>query len=121
MNLRKSNSGFTLIELTIVVTSIAILATIAIPKFANAMQKSQEGSVKGNLGSLRSAIAIYYAENEGLYPADMTALAANAKYIAAIPYAKGVYIHTATAMVTTQTSPNDAGGWSYNGTAGDAK
>src|SRR5436190_656992 len=66
--------GFTLIELMIVVAIIGILAAVAIPKFANLIRKSQEGSTKGNLGSLRSAISIYYGDMEGQYPGDLNSL-----------------------------------------------
>ncbi|MBN1384203.1 MAG: type II secretion system protein [Elusimicrobia bacterium] len=62
------NSGFTLIELMVVVTIIGILAAISVPKMADLIYKSKEGATKGALGTLRSAITIYYAELEGLYP-----------------------------------------------------
>lgn len=60
--------GFTLIELMIVVAIIGILAAIAIPKFADLIKKSKEGATKGSLGALRSALTIYYGEQEGTYP-----------------------------------------------------
>lgn len=60
--------GFTLIELMLVVAIIGLLAAIAIPKFANLVIKAKEATVKAKLGSLRSAISIYYANNEGVYP-----------------------------------------------------
>lgn len=60
--------GFTLIELMLVVAIVALLAAIAIPKFANLIDKAKEAGMKGNLGVLRSALTIYYADNEGLYP-----------------------------------------------------
>lgn len=66
--MKKAKRGFTLIELTIVVAINGILATIAIPKFADLIRKSKEGATKGNLGALRLATTIYYAANEGLYP-----------------------------------------------------
>jgi prepilin-type N-terminal cleavage/methylation domain-containing protein len=64
--------GFTLIELMIVVAIIGVLAAIAIPKFASLIAKSQEGAAKGALGSIRSAVSIYYGDMEGKYPADIT-------------------------------------------------
>ena len=64
----KTKKGFTLIELMIVVAIIGILAAIAIPKFADLIKKSKEGATKGSLGALRSALTIYYGEQEGYYP-----------------------------------------------------
>jgi len=68
----KTKKGFTLIELMIVVAIIGILAAIAIPKFADLIKKSKEGATKGSLGALRSALTIYYGEQEGMYPYPMT-------------------------------------------------
>src|SRR5580704_14267389 len=87
--------GFTLIELMIVVAIIGILAAIAIPKFADLIRKSQEGSTKGNLGSIRSAMSIYYGDMEGQYPADMASLTVAGKYLAAIPNAAAPNYHPA--------------------------
>src|SRR5437870_2701858 len=67
---RSGERGFTLIELMIVVAIIGILAAIAIPKFADLIRKSNEGSTKGNLGALKGALAVYYGQNEGSYPND---------------------------------------------------
>lgn len=64
----KTKKGFTLIELMIVVAIIGILAAIAIPKFADLIRKSKEGATKGSMGAMRSALTIYYGEQEGIYP-----------------------------------------------------
>lgn len=64
----RKHLGFTLIELMITVTIIGILASIAIPKFSDMVRKSKEGALKGQLGGIRSALAIYYADVEGSYP-----------------------------------------------------
>ncbi|HAT72555.1 MAG TPA: hypothetical protein DCS63_07045 [Elusimicrobia bacterium] len=81
--------GFTLIELMIVVAIIGILAAIAIPKFADLINKSKEGATKGALSSVRSALQVYYGDNEGWFPTDsLGILTANAKYINEIPVAK---------------------------------
>ena len=113
-------SGFTLIELMIVVAIIGILAAIAIPKFASLLRKSGEGASKGNLGAIRSALSIYYGDMEGNYPADLPTLTVNGKFLAAIPQAKTPSFHTDSSVVVAQTTSNDAGGWSYNNTAGNA-
>ena len=61
-------NGFTLIELMLVVAIIGLLAAIALPKFANLVIKAREATAKGQMGAIRSALSIYYADNEGLYP-----------------------------------------------------
>jgi len=60
--------GFTLIELMIVVAIIGLLAAIAIPKFADMVRRGKESAARGQLGAVRSAISIYYADNEGMFP-----------------------------------------------------
>lgn len=69
----KPARGFTLIELMIVVTVIGILATMAMVKFVDLITRTREASTKGSLGTLRSAVSIYYAEMEGLYPGNNSA------------------------------------------------
>ena len=64
----KKQKGFTLVELMIVVAIIGILAAVAIPKFAQMLEKSREGATKGNLGAIRSAVSNYYADSQGWYP-----------------------------------------------------
>jgi prepilin-type N-terminal cleavage/methylation domain-containing protein len=51
----KSNRGFTLIELLIVVVIVGILASIAIPKFANTKEKAYLASMKSDLRNLATA------------------------------------------------------------------
>jgi prepilin-type N-terminal cleavage/methylation domain-containing protein len=70
--MKKTQKGFTLIELMIVVAIIGILAAIAIPKFAQMMEKSREGATKGNVGALKSAISIYMGDWQGVTPNDLT-------------------------------------------------
>lgn len=111
--MKKKEGGFTLIELMIVVAIIGILAAIAIPKFADLINKSKEGATKGSLSSVRSAIQVYYGDNEGWYPTDsLSCLTANAKYLNEIPLAKlpGTG-HSDSNAVDDEIS--DHGGWGY--------
>ncbi len=72
--IRLKQKGFTLIELMIVVAIIGILAAIAIPRFAQMLEKSREGSTKGNLGSIKSAASIYYGDTQGTWPSTLESM-----------------------------------------------
>lgn len=122
----KNSVGFTLIELMIVVAIIGILAAIAIPKFAEMIRKSQEGSSKGNLGSLRSAMNIYYADNEGQFPSLIQSLTIGGRILSVIPNSKTPNYHadssadwkkvvTGGGVLCVVVPPNeiDNGGWGY--------
>ena len=61
-NFRKSEKGFTLIELMIVVAIIGILAAIAIPNFIRFQLKSKSSEGKVNLAAIRTAEEGYMAE-----------------------------------------------------------
>lgn len=75
--------GFTLIELMMVVAIIGLLATIAIPKFSNLIRRSKEAGTLANLGSVRSALTLYYSNTEGAYPINLSIL--EGIYIEKIP------------------------------------
>ena len=110
---RSAKRGFTLIELMIVVAIICILAAIAIPKFADLIRKSNEGSTKGNLGALKGALAVYYGQNEGSYPSD-TLASMTPNYLANIPTSNEPPYHSKVATVANATAANDSGGWMYD-------
>lgn len=70
----KKQKGFTLVELMIVVAIIGVLAAVAIPKFADMLEKSREGATKGNLSAIKSAVSNYYADQQGIYPGNLDTL-----------------------------------------------
>ena len=60
--IRKSNKGFTLIELMIVVAIIGILAAIAIPNFLTMQLRAKRSEVPLNLSGIQTAEQAYFHE-----------------------------------------------------------
>ncbi len=127
---QRNNHGFTMIELMIVVAIIGILAAIALPRFAQMLEKSREGQTKGNLNSIHSAASIYYGDQKGVWPSTLSTSAAYAfsRYLDSLGPVKvtGSFVLGANSpagdmvSMTTQTSvPTGSGkGWLYDSTGG---
>jgi len=68
MTSRKRNSGFTLVEILIVVIILGILAAIVIPQFTEASTDAKNSSLDSNLQALRSQFELYKVQHNDQYP-----------------------------------------------------
>lgn len=82
MNRKPSQSGFSLIELIVVVTIIGILAAVAIVNVKYAQRKAREAALRDNLFQMRKCIDNFYADKQR-YPSSLEELVPN--YLRAIP------------------------------------
>jgi len=115
--MKLNKKGFTLVELMIVVAIIGILAAVAVPKFADLINKSKEGATKGGLSAVRGALHVYYGQNEGVFPTDIQS-GLVPQYINEIPTAKlPATGHSDSNSVVLLSTPSatlsETGGWAY--------
>ena len=76
-----NKKSFTIIELLVVMTVVAILVGLALPRFKGMQDEGNIAKAKGELRTLQSAVESYYIHNNNAYPATgasalQTALAA---------------------------------------------
>ena len=80
---RGNAAGFTLVELLVVLSLIALLAAMAMVQYKNSITRSEEAVLKTNLFRMRDAIDQYYAD-KNKYPASLDALVSDG-YLRQIP------------------------------------
>ena len=102
MRLRiRAADGFTLIELSVVVALIVVLAGLAMVQHRNGVLLAKEAVLREDLFRMRDAIDQYYAD-KGQYPTDLQALVSDG-YLRAVP--KDPFTNTAD---TWQTVPAES-------------
>ena len=80
----KRNRGFTLIELLVVLGIVALLLTLAVPRFFPSVDRTKETILAENLRTTRAVIDQFYADT-GRYPDSLDQLVEK-KYLPRLPF-----------------------------------
>jgi general secretion pathway protein G len=67
----RAKSGFTLVEILIVVVILGILAAIVIPQFTGASTEAKESALVSDLQSIRSQIELYKIQHNDILPGEI--------------------------------------------------
>ena len=79
----RPTAGFTLIELLVVFTLLALLLSIAVPRYLNATDSAREKVRLQNMATLRDALDKFKAD-QGRYPTELAELVSK-QYLRSIP------------------------------------
>lgn len=100
----RPESGFTLVELMIVVSIVGILATLAVPSYRTSLIQARETVLRHDLFTLRDLLDQHRAD-KGKYPPSLEGLVA-AGYLRALP--KDPFTNSATTWQEI-TEPTEGG------------
>jgi general secretion pathway protein G len=79
----RKNLGFTLVELMVVLTVIALLLSVVVPDYVGRMKRAEEAVLQENLSVMRDALDKHYAD-AGSYPNNLEDLVSK-RYLRSIP------------------------------------
>ncbi len=88
---RRSEEGFTLVELMVVIVIIGLLATVVLINVLPSQQRAMVTKAKADIATLEQAMEMYRLDNFG-YPSDLTALVQPPAGSDAARYRSGGYI-----------------------------
>jgi prepilin-type N-terminal cleavage/methylation domain-containing protein len=124
----RRRGGFTLLEVLIVITVIAALALIVIPRAAAAQRRAKEAQLRGNLKQLRDAIEHFEAVTAAWPPALADLMASDGTGVSSDFDGRGGWVdrtaYDGPYLVTGSGNlPNDpfsgAADWTYSNITGD--
>ena len=104
---KQLQSGFTLIELMIVVAIVGILAAIAIPAYQDYLTRSKVSECAATLGACKTSIAEFNADKGGTLPADNDSAGCSTS---ASQYCTGLTVTAGAATITVQGAGGGANG-----------
>lgn len=113
--IKKSSSKISVFEVIIAVLIILLVTLVFYPRFLDVLRKSNEATTRANLTALRSAIAVYYGDNEGVFPSEnivQELIGEDGKYIKYIPEVYCPPYTNPTNEITTKPTGN-SGKWAY--------
>jgi general secretion pathway protein G len=76
-------NGFTLVELLVVLSILALLLTLAVPRYFKNVERAKEATLRQDLNTIRDGIDKFYADN-GKYPSSLDELVER-RYINKLP------------------------------------
>ena len=76
-------AGFTLIELIVVLAIVALLSSIAVPRYVDGVERAREAALHGTLATVRDAID-QFAADRGRYPDSLLELVRE-RYLRELP------------------------------------
>jgi len=115
---RLRTAAFTLIELIVVMAIIALLISVAVPRYFNSVERAKEAALKQNLNVMRDALDKFYGD-QGRYPTAIQELVTK-RYLRSVP--EDPLTQSTTTWVLIK-PPGDGGNGVYDvksGAAGNA-
>jgi general secretion pathway protein G len=90
----RAKSGFTLVEILIVVVILGILAAIVIPQFTGASTEAKESALVSDLQSIRSQIELYKIQHNDILPGEILLTGGSVQAATAITFVNALTLKT---------------------------
>ena len=106
-------SGFTLIEILIVVAIIGLISTMGLVAFQTSMRRTRDARRISEVKSLQGAAEQYYADHANSYPTTDGCLTHLSAYVQGFTIQGGVYVDPKARAYVCDFTPPGGATWSY--------